>query len=85
MPAPGLAAQTCFLRGSVPRSLAVGRAGKQAAQKQVPEGGVRGRQMLLFGAGRWSWALVWVTVGREDRPGVLGRERGNRRQEGRGE
>lgn len=61
----------------------MGRGDKQAAWKQVLKGGVGGRWMLAFGAGRWSWALVWsVTVSRKDRVGEWGRERENGRQGG---
>lgn len=77
------------LAGVCPRrtwSPAVGRGDEQAAQKQVPEGGVEGGQMLEFEAGRWSWALVWATsVGRtgqgDGREGE--RKRKARREEGR--
>lgn len=41
--------------------------------------------MLAFGAGRWSWALVWATVSGKDRAGRWGRARENTEQEGRRE
>lgn len=62
----------------------MGRGDEQAAQKQVPEGGVEGGQMLVFEAGRWSWALVWATsVGRTGQGD--GREGESKRKAGREE
>ena len=84
-----IAAHMCLSLGSVPwrtrepGGWAEGR-GEQAAQKQVFEGRVARGQMLAFGAGRWSWALVWATVSGEDRAQGWGRARENE-QEGRGE